>query len=124
MTDLTDLSPEELDRLACEAVGIAPRFSVTRARWDFWPPVSSELAACAMLKAAALKKWGMWPVAVVGNSAGELAGFLQIIPGMVPLICDGDGAMDVPVSGWGDVHFADIEERALALAVAARGEAE
>ncbi len=106
MTDLADLTPEELDRLACEAVGIEPGFSVTRARWDSWPSVSTESAACAMLKAAAIKLGAR--LEIVGNAEGWTCDL------WAPATDPGAGHWPAP----GCEITAKTEEGAVALAVA------
>lgn len=145
MTDPADLSPEELDRLACEAVGIEPEIWVWPIRTEsgnrheyrpaYWrgepqnwrdtfdadpeevevfPPVSSDPAACAMLKAA-MSEAGL-PMLLIFYGEDVLA-----------MLCDATtewhrGALELIATAEIRTR-AETEERAVALAVMAWAQA-
>ena len=143
MPDLSALSNAEIDRLACQALGLEPESWTAAGRrvdgrvyrkWarserearefvaesiegeeplahlitpDRWPPVSSDPAACARLKAALRKLNRGLQLDITIWPEGECQARV--------------GRGIVFTTGW---HDADTEERAVAEAVAAWGIAE
>ena len=151
----SDLTSEELDAKACEAVAIereifiwtrrvesCEHVKIPKADWDadpgkmreqfraperleVFPPVSTDPAACAALKAAVLAK-GAWPITAPSEDGGFacIVGDSDIIwqggPYEIKIRVDFDPEGDPVMTS----AHADTEERAVALAVVAWAEAQ
>lgn len=92
--------------------------------FEVFPPVSQTAEGCAMLKAAVLEKHGSWPVA----APSEDGGFIAIVGETDIEWAEPDAPFITAATVWQGGQWVgwargETEERAVALAVVAWGEA-